>query len=163
MVHEEHQQAAAFPLDLKAAADAAGEVGAGVGVVARVRGAARVVQQQREIEDARLLHLVEELLEKAEALVRFAGELVEPVDGAQRVLVGGVAVEELVLHEAVERAELRQVAAEEADAVHLAQHAGHIALAREDGGEAFARGLAVAEGLVDQRQSFSARAGKAPG
>ena len=65
------------------------------------------------------------------------------------MFVRGVAVEELVLDEAVERAELRQVAAEEADAVHEAQDAGDVALAFEDGLEDLAVGFRVAERAVD--------------
>jgi hypothetical protein len=83
------------------------------------------------------------------ARVVLGDELVELFDAAQGVFVGGVAVEELVLDEAVERAELGQVAAEETDAVHQAQDAGDVALAFEDGLEHLAVGFGVAERAVD--------------
>ena len=93
---------------------------------------------------------MEELAESGERRVGGFGHGVEGLDGAQGVLVGGIAVEKLVLDEAVERAELGHVAAEHADPVHLAQGAADLARRREDGLEGGARGLAVAERLVDQ-------------
>ncbi len=76
-------------------------------------------------------------------------DLVEHLDADQRVLVGGVAVEELVLDQAGEGAELREEAAEEAELVHHAQRAADLPLAREDGQQRLAHGGLVDEAPVD--------------
>lgn len=77
-------------------------------------------------------------------------KIVELVDAAEGVFVGGVAVEKLVLHKAVQRAKFREVAAEDTTAVHLAENACDLTLASED----FAKSIAVldpkAERFVDE-------------
>lgn len=75
--------------------------------------------------------------------------MVELVNAAESVFVGGVAVEKLVLDEAVECAKLREVASEDADAVHESERACDFAFAFEDALEDEAVGLCVAEGAVD--------------
>ena len=55
------------------------------------------------------------------------------------MFVRGVAVIKFVLHQAGERAELRDVAAQETEVVHLAQDAADLALAGKDGEEGLSR------------------------
>ncbi len=149
VVHEEHDQRAPGALDLEAVAQPGGEHGRAVDVFADVFGAAGVMENHREIERVGILDLMEQTPVDLMLRVVFRNELVELFDAAQRVFVRGVAVEKLVLDEAVERAELGQVAAEEADAVHQAQDARDVALAFEDRLEDLAVGFRVAERPVD--------------
>ena len=116
-----------------------------------VGGLAGVVQQQREIEDAGVLELLEKFrCSRASFGSVGVDERVEFFDADQGVLVGGVAMEKLVLHEAGELPELRDVAAEKIDLVHRAQDAADLALARADREEGFARGLGILEGAIDE-------------
>ncbi len=76
-------------------------------------------------------------------------DFIEHLDADQRVLVGGVAMEELVLHEAGEGPELGEETAQETEFVHVAQCPGDLALAREDRQKGFAHGRLVDEAAVD--------------
>ena len=82
-----------------------------LGHVAVALGLADVVQQHAQHQQLRLLHLVEHL----GGALRFrrlpGGQRLQVLDGQQRVLVGRELVIDVVLHQAGQRAELRQVAA----------------------------------------------------
>jgi len=136
-------------MDLEAVAQPGGEHGRAVDVFADVFGAAGIMENHREIERVGILDLMEQTPVDLILRVVFRNELIELFDAAQSVFVRGVAVEKLVLDEAVQRTELGQVAAEEADAVHQAQDARDVALAFEDRLEYLAVGFCVAERPVD--------------
>ena len=85
----------------------------GFGMASVVLGLARVVQQHGEVENVRPRDILQELtlyFEKGGS-VR-VDNLVEHLDADERVLVGGIAVKKLVLHETGERAKLREETAE---------------------------------------------------
>ena len=90
---------------LQAASDRRRHGRAGVFMVPAVLGLAGVVEQQREIERGRVVVLLEKVAVTAEFRIFRGDEFIEFVDADQGVLVGGVAVEELVLHEAGEASE----------------------------------------------------------
>ena len=136
-------------MDLQAVAESRCEHGRAVDVFADVLGAAGVVKDDGEVERVGIGDFVEESAIDSAAWVVLGDEMVELFDAAQRVFVGGVAVEKFVLDKAVERAEFRQVAAEKSDAVHEAQDACDIAFAFEDCLECFAVGFRATEGSVD--------------
>ncbi len=149
VVDEEHDEGASAAFDLEAGAGFGGEDEGAVDVFADVFGASGVVEDEGEVEGVGVNDFVEVFAEVLEAWVGGVDEFVEFIDAAEGVFVGGVAVEEFVLDEAVEGAEFGEVAAEEADAVHLAEGACDLAFAFEDGLEGIAVCLEVAEGFVD--------------
>ncbi len=149
VVDQEHDELPAAVADLETAADLAGEHLGPVDMFADVLGAPGVVEEDREVEGVGVLDLDEELAVELFGGVVGDEEAVELVDAAQGVLVGGVAVKELVLDQAVEGSELGEVAAQHPAAVHEAEGAGHLAFLLEDGLESLAVVLRVAEGLVD--------------
>ena len=104
-----------------------------------VGGLAGVVEEQREIEHGRVLELLKELLVFCELRLGRIDQAIEFLDADEGVLVGRVAMEKLVLHEAGQLAELRDVTPEEIDLVHGAQDRADLALARADGEEGFPR------------------------
>ena len=152
VVDQEEDELAAFPFNYEPVAHFHREHGAGLVVMVGIGSAAGIMQDQREVEQEGIFEFEEQLL--VELVVRLFrdGEFVEPVDGAQRVFVGRVAVVELVLDEVGESPELGDVAAEEADAVHLAEGVGDAADPAEDGLEGLAVGFAVAELAVDNAE-----------
>ncbi len=77
---------------------------------------------------------------------------VQHLQADQGVLVGGVAVEELVLHQAGERGELGEEAAQDAQLVHPAEGLAHLPLAPDHGEDELAHLLQVAEVPVDVAQ-----------
>ena len=141
VVDQKHDERAARALNLQAVAESRSEHGRAVDVFADVFGAAGVVKNDGEVERVGVGDFVEEAAIDSAARVVLGDELVELFDAAQRVFVGGVAVEKFVLNEAIECAEFRQIASEESDAVHESQDASDIALAFEDRLESFAVGF----------------------
>ncbi len=86
-----------------------------------------VVQEHAEHQELGLVHLVEHL-RGALRFRRLAGrQRLEVLDAEQRVLVGRELVVDVVLDEARQRAELRQVPPEQADLVHLRERLGDAA------------------------------------
>ena len=73
-----------------------------------------------QIERVRVLDLQKQSAVDLAPWIGLGDQLIQLFDAAQRVLVGRVAVEELMLDQAVERAKLGQIMPKEADAVHLA-------------------------------------------
>jgi hypothetical protein len=62
VVHQEEQQTPALAFDLQAAADGGGQRGAFIAVRLLVRRTAGIMQQQRKVEDVRLLQIMKQLL-----------------------------------------------------------------------------------------------------
>jgi len=149
VIHQKHDQRAPGTLDLQAAAQPGGEHGGAVGVFAHILGTTGVVEDDREIERIGVLNLQEQLPIDFPSRIGLGDELVQHFHAAKRVLVRGVAVEKLVLDEAIERAELRQIVAEEPDSMHLAEDGRDVALALEDGLECLAIGFRVTELAVE--------------
>lgn len=150
VIDEEHDQLSSAALDEEASAKFAGQHGGAVDVFADVFGAAGVVENEGEVEGVGVRHVDEYLPVASVDGVVAPHEGVELVDAAEGVFVGGVAVKELVLHEAFEGAEFGEVAAEESGAVHEAEDAGDFSFLLEDVFELVADALVVAEALVDE-------------
>ena len=152
-IDERDEHPPALGRELQAAGDLVGEQRAGLLVVAGVRGLADIVQQNRKVENRGVL----EFLENGAVAVEtpFLGEQngVEFFDANEGVLVSRVAVVEFVLHEAIERAELGDVAAEHAEVVHEPEDATDLAFARKDREEGFPRGGRVLKSAVDEVQA----------
>ena len=115
-------------------------------------GFAHVVQQQRQVEHERPFQLLEQ--RGVGGVGRRFGlpDAVQLLEAHQRVLVGGVLVVELVLHQAGELAELGEVFAEQISLVHRAQDRRDAAALVEDGQEAFPHVLVGQERAVHQGQ-----------
>ena len=90
-------------------------------VLAGVIGLADVVQQQRQVEHEGTLEMLEQGRVSAEGRLAGLPDAVQLLEANQRVLVGGVLVIKLVLHQAGEPAELGNVFAEQIHLVHRAQ------------------------------------------
>src|SRR5205814_4946563 len=82
----------------------------------------------------------------------------EMLDSEQRVLVGGEAMVDVVLYETRERAELRQVRAEETELVHLGERQRDAAPAATDVEEEIAHGRRAPEVVVDEVERVFHRA-----
>ena len=117
--------------------DAHGQVAAHLGVVAVAVGLAHVVEQQGQVEDEGPLQLLEQRGVGGVGRVFGLPDAVQLLEAHQRVLVGGVLVIELMLHQAGELAELGQVFAQQVHLVHGAQDGRDAAALVEDGQEAF--------------------------
>src|SRR5262245_19178874 len=93
--------------------------------VAMALGLADVVQQHAEHQQLRLLHLAEDL-GRSLGLRRLARrQRTHVLDGEPRVLVGRELVVDVVLHQTGQRAELGQIASEDAELVHLRERHRH--------------------------------------
>ena len=96
-----------------------------LGHVAVPLGLADVVQQHPQHQELGLVHLAPHLRD-AFRLRRFPRRhRLEMLDGEERVLIGREPVIDVVLHEARQGAELGQIAAEQAQLVHLGEREGH--------------------------------------
>ena len=154
VVVDEHDEGAAlFGRKLQALGHPGGHHRAGFLVVAAVLGLPRVVHEEGEVECRGVVVFLEEIAVAGEFRVLAGDEVVQLVDADQRVLVGRVAVEKFVLHEAGEASEFREVASEKIRLVHHAQDAPDAAFAGEDGEEDLADGAGVLEGAVDELES----------
>ena len=126
--------------------------GDALGHVAVALGLADVVQEHPQHEQSRLLHLVEHLGGALGFRRLPGGQRLQVLDGQQRVLVGRELVIDVVLHQAGQRPELRQVAAEQSQLVHLGQGEGHPTPRPADVEEEIAHGRGGTEGGVDDVQ-----------
>ena len=140
-------------VEVEAFGGAQGQLAAYLGVVAVAVGFADVVEQQGQVEHEGPLQLLEE--GGVGGVGRRFGlpDAVQLLEAHQRVLVGGVLVVELVLHQAGELAELREVLAEQIHLVHGAQDGRDAAALVEDGQEAFPHVLVRQERAVHQRRA----------
>ena len=140
-VHEQHERFALLGSELEPARDALRIDGARLGVQARIRGLARVVQEEREVEDEGVFELLKNPLILRELGLGGVDHPVELLDANERVFVRRVSMEKLVLHEARELSELRHVAPEKIHFVHRAQNRADLALPRHDRVEGLSRRL----------------------
>ena len=76
------------------------------------------------------------------------------------MLICRVAVEELVLNKAVQRAKFGNVAAQHSKIVHETKNPAHLALAGENGEKCLTRGDGVLEGAIDQVQAAADKVNK---
>src|ERR1700682_168759 len=129
-----------------------GKERARLGMRTRAHCAPGVVQEKRKIKDKWVLESFEQPPVGTEFRVLRLHHLVELVDANQGVFVGGVAMEEFVLHQAGELPEFGNVPAEEIHPVHHAQHPADLALPRNDPLENLPWALAAAERARDQPQ-----------
>ena len=111
---------------------------------------ADVVEQHAEHQKLGLLDLAED----ARGALRLRGltgrQRLEVLDGEQRVLVRGELMVDIVLHQARERAELRQIAAEELQLVHLGKRLSRASPVPADVEEELAHRVRPPERVVDQ-------------
>ena len=137
-------------VEVEALGGAQGQLAAHLGVVAVAVGFAHVVEEQSQIEHEGPLQLLEE--RSVGGVGRGFGlpDAVQLLDAHQRVLVGGVLVVELVLHQAGELAELGQVLAQQIHFVHGAQDRRDAPALVEDGQEAVPHVLVRQERAVHQ-------------
>jgi len=154
VIDEEHDKGSSATGDLEAFTEAGGEKGGAVDVLADVFGSAGIVEDEGDVEGVGVGMFEEEVAVDGAARVFVINEGIELVDAAEGVLVGGVAVEEFVLNEAVERAEFREVSSEDAGAMHEAEDVGDLAFFLEDFAEGYAVFGAKSEGLIDKVPMF---------
>src|SRR5439155_16286847 len=109
---------------------------------------ADVVEQHAEHQKLGLLDLAED----ARGALRLRGltgrQRLEVLDGEQRVLVRGELMVDIVLHQARERAELREIAAEELQLVHLGKRRSE-----EHTSELQSRGHLVCRLLLEKKKN----------
>ena len=132
MLDDQSQRVRGGAVEVETSRDPLRQLAADLGMSAGARGFARVMQQQRQVKHEGPFHAAENF--RVIAVRRFL-RLPNPVElfeTNQGVLVGGVLVIKLVLHQAGQFAELRQVFAEQPDVVHRAQNGRHIAALIED-------------------------------
>ena len=114
MIDQEHERCgAASELKLQTRRDRLREKRARFGVRPRADAFARVVEQQREIEDKGIFQLARRVPDTARVSDPRLEQRVEFLDADQRVLVRGVAMKKLVLHQAGELPKLRKIASRE--------------------------------------------------
>ena len=118
VLDEELQPGQAAGREAKPFADLQGDGGSVFRVVATLHPLAGVVQEQGEVEQVRLVDVLQDVGVMGERRLLGVPDQVEFLQADQRVFIGGVGVEELVLHEAGHPAKLRDVAAEQSDLVH---------------------------------------------
>jgi hypothetical protein len=124
-------------------------------VTAGIGGLASVVQQQRKIEHQRIFEFLKDFSIVLQFRVLGIDDLIEFFDADERVLVGGVTMKKLVLHQTRELAKFRDVTPEKIDAVHGAENRANLAFAGADGAERFTNGFRVLKRPIDQVQSPS--------
>ena len=91
---------------------------------------AGVVEEHGQVEDVGPRRLLQEGAVFGKGRLGGVDDFVERFDADEGVFVGGVTMEELMLHQAGEGAELGEEAAEEAEFVHGAQGGADLSLAR---------------------------------
>ena len=97
------------------------------------------MQQDRQIQDLRMLQLLEDPLVGHMRRLRGIQHPVQMFHHMERVLVGRVLMKKLVLDQTRQLAELRDKFPEKFHLVHQPQHAGHLAFLLEDRQKSFAR------------------------
>src|SRR5437879_4633618 len=105
--------------------------------------AAGIVKQQSEVKNERLFQFLEKLPIGDQLWIIRAHECVELVDAKQGVLVRGVTVKKLVLHQTSELTKLWNIAAKKIDAMHQPKRPADFAFSRENVHEDFSRDFGV--------------------
>ena len=111
------------------------------------------MEQNREIKNRGVFELLKNLSVASKFFFRRKENAIELLDADERVLIGRVAVEELVLNEAVQRAELGDITTQDTEIMHEAQSPPDFALAGQNGEEGLPRGDGVLESAVDEMQT----------
>lgn len=125
--HDEH--AATLGRKLQASRDFLGKHGAGILVIALIGGFARIMEKKGQIKDGWVFELLEQGAVTTEFLALGEQDPIELFDTDQSVLVGCVTMVELVLNEAGEGTEFRDVSSKKSKIVHLAQDSSHLPFA----------------------------------
>ena len=107
--------------ELETSCDSLGRESAGLFVPLCIGGFARVMQEHREIKHPGVPDMAEDLPIARKLRVFREEKFIDLLDTSKRVLVGRVAVKELMLHETGQRLELGEVFSEEAEVVHEPQ------------------------------------------
>ena len=152
-IHEREEHASAVGRELQAACDLVGEHRASLLVMAGVGSLADIMEKDGEIEDGRILELLENLPVAGEFFFSGKENAVQLLDTDKRVLIRRVAVVELVLDKAIQRAELRYIAAKDSQIVHEAERAPDLSLPGQDGKKCLSCGDGVLKGAIDEVQS----------
>ena len=140
--------------------DLQGQLGPHQFMASSGKGLAAIVEQQRQIQDKRALHLVEHVRVAGEGAGFGTPDLIELGDASQRVLIDGVLMIELVLDEVGHLVELGQESTEQTHLVHGPDIGSHIATLVEDlqeGGLVVGIGL---EGAIDERNLLPEQLGQ---
>ena len=132
VIDEKDERLALLGRQLQAVRDALGENSARLSVRPGPDGFAGIVQEQGQIKNERILELLEESSIRDQLRILRPGQSIELVDANQRMFVGGVTVEKLVLNQTGQLAEFGNVASEEIDPVHHTKDAAHFAFARQN-------------------------------
>ena len=160
MLDEELQPGQSARREAKPFADLQGDDGAVLRVVAALQPLAGVVQEQGEVEQVRLVDVLQDVGVMDERRLLCVPDLVEFLEADQRVFIGCIGVKELVLHEAGHPAKLRDVEPKQSDFVHGAQGGGDAAAPVEDLEERLAHFRVVDEALVHQRHAVAEQLGQ---
>ncbi len=130
---------------------------AGFGVFALIvrRGLADIMQQQREIQDARTLQALQQW--RIMFIGHFAGfpNFIELFEADQRVFISGILMIKFVLHKAGQLAKFGNIFSEKIHLVHGAQRRGNFAAPFENGEKCFAHMLVVQKCAVHERQRIA--------
>src|SRR5262249_42803790 len=89
-----------------------------------------VVQEQCQVEDEWIIQIFEDLAIRNQLRIVRPYERVELVDAEECMLVRGITMEKLVLHEAGQLPEFGDVAAQKIDPMHQTQRTSHLTLLR---------------------------------
>ena len=130
VVDEEDQRGKIGALEAHPPRDAHRVDRAGLRMALGVLRFAGVVEEHGQVEDVGPRRLLQEGAVLGKGRLGGVDDFVEHFDADEGVFVGGVTMEELVLHQAGQGAELGEEAAEEAEFVHGAQGAADLSLAR---------------------------------
>ncbi|MCD6052262.1 MAG: hypothetical protein K0Q55_3680 [Verrucomicrobia bacterium] len=147
-------------VQLEAAAHAVHEAGAVLLVMAALIGLAGIMQEQGEVEEVRALQADEHLGVAVQRWRLGAPNLIQLLQAHERVLIGGVLMIELVLDEAGETAEFRDVFPEEIDVVHHAQDARHVTALANDLEECLVNVDVIQKVAVHQRELLADELGQ---
>jgi len=142
MIDEPYQR---FPLlggQLQAGRNALGEQRAGFGVWA-AHGLAAVVQEKCEVQNQWVRELFKQFAIMNQLRIASLRQCIKFVDAYQRVLVGGIPVQELVLHKARELAEFGNVPAKKIRSMHHPQDASYSAFLGQNRSEDHTRSARI--------------------
>ena len=150
MVDEEHDEPQSVAPVVESLAHLRGEEGAGVFVMAHIFCPARVVEEKCHIHRDGIFHVLKDPAEKLLFGIFRMDEAIKYFDTAQGMLVGGIAVEELVLDQICQLSELGKIQSQETKLVHLAKDVRHLTAILKNLFEGGSIGPAFPEGVVDK-------------
>ena len=116
-----------------------------------------IVQQECQVKDQWVMQVFEQFPVTDELDILGAGQRVQLIDANQSMLVGGVTMEILVLNEAGQVTEFRQIAPEKIGGVHQAENSCSFPFAIEHTRENFARRLAITKLSINEAQPTTER------